>query len=244
MRENQPKQTGSNEKKKGICEIHDKAVEWSYKLNDFVCPDCEEEKIHGDNVKKAFMYLSLPPRLNDCSFDNYNPQNKKSEKILERCKDYASTISILKNGLIMIGGVGTGKTHLAVAICKKVCMFGFKSKISTVPEIIRDIRSSWKGEATDSWGNKRSEDDILRDYSFEFMLVIDEIGSQYGSDSEKITISEIINNRYNNMLPTILIGNVTLSEAEKYLGKRAIDRVKDNGKILVFDWESYRKPQD
>ena len=73
------------------------------------------------------------------------------------------------------------------------------------------------------------------------LLVIDEIGSQYGTDAEKIMVSEIINDRYNNQLPTIIIGNVTMSEAENYLGARAIDRIKDNGFVAVFDWESHRK---
>ena len=143
--------------------------------------------------------------------------------------------------IALIGELGTGKTHLAVSLCKRVCDLGKTAHMTTIPMIIRAVRSSWGGKGTDQWGSVRSEEDILRDYSQKYsLLVIDEIGSQYGSDSEKIIISEIINNRYNNCLPTIIIGNVTFSEAEEYLGKRVIDRIKDGGMILIFDWESHR----
>ena len=238
--EKQERQTGLNR----ICEKHNKEVSYAAELNDFVCPECREQRFLDKKILAAFEKLQLPPRLKECSFENYNPGNDDAKNILKQSIDYASSIAILKNGMIMVGGVGTGKTHLAVAICKKVCNYGYEARITTVPEIIRAIRKTWNGGDIDRWGNKITEEDVIKEYSSVFMLVIDEIGSQYGSDSERIIISEIVNNRYNNMFPTILIGNVTLSEAEKYLGQRVIDRVKDNGKILVFDWDSYRKPME
>ena len=72
-------------------------------------------------------------------------------------------------------------------------------------------------------------------------MVIDEIGTQYGSESERIIINEIINDRYEMDRQTVLIGNVSFAEAEKILGSRVIDRVKDNGEILFFEWDSFRR---
>ena len=135
----------------------------------------------------------------------------------------------------MIGGVGTGKTHLAVCICKALCDKGIGCKISTVTKIIREVRSSWKNKTSET------EQDIINSYLDPRLLVIDEIGSQYGTDSERITVNEIINDRYEMMLPTILIGNVTMSELTDIMGARVLDRVAHNGMQLVFDWKSYRR---
>ena len=244
--ENQEKQTGSPDE---WCEKHQCKKDYGrcdkYHLK--VCEKCEEEEEQKAKVRKMHSILGLPPRLKECSFKKYKPSCESAKKILKECMDYASGIAVYKNSMTMLGGVGTGKTHLAVSICKKVCDLGYEAKITTISEIIRDIRATWNNKTrVDDWGVKyepETENQVIERYSNVFMLVIDEIGSQYGSDSEKIIISEIINNRYNNILPTIIIGNITMSEAQDYMGARVIDRLKDAGKILVFDWKSYRKPQ-
>ena len=46
--------------------------------------------------------------------------------------------------------------------------------------------------------------------------------------------------RANNFLPTLLIGNLDLAEMSDLLGERIIDRYREGGKVLVFDWESHR----
>jgi len=46
--------------------------------------------------------------------------------------------------------------------------------------------------------------------------------------------------RYETFKPTILIGNVTMEEIEVLQGDRVIDRFKENGQVLVFNWESFR----
>lgn len=232
----QDKQTGSVER----CERHNMDLV-SY-AGEMVCTDCLSLK---SDISHAHFDLNLPERLKKCSFDNYKPVNQTAKDIKDKCVEYTKEWDTNSGGIIMLGSVGTGKTHIATAISKGVCDTGNKAHMTTIPIIIRTIRSSWKKGATDNWGSSISEEDVIRDYSQKWkLLVIDEIGSQYGSDSEKIIISEIINNRYNNMLPTIIIGNVTLSEAEDYLGKRVIDRIKEGGKVLIFDWESHRKLAD
>ena len=73
-------------------------------------------------------------------------------------------------------------------------------------------------------------------------LVIDEVGVQFGTETEKFIFYEVINRRYENVLPTVLISNLTSDELKTFIGDRAFDRFReDGGAILAFDWESYRK---
>jgi len=204
------------------------------------CEECIKEMRMAELAEHELsrFLLRIPERLKNMSFETYIPINKQSKKILNECKEYAKTIN---GSLIMLGSVGTGKTHLAVSIARESTKLGKTPKITTLTNMIRHIRSTWGNKLRDDYGHIISEDEVLEIYEDAELLVIDEIGSQYGSDNEKVIITELINTRYNNMLPTIIIGNITLSEATDYLGIRVIDRLKDGGKIMVFDWDSFRK---
>jgi DNA replication protein DnaC len=53
---------------------------------------------------------------------------------------------------------------------------------------------------------------------------------------------DVLNARYANQRPTILIGNLTADELEEYLGERIMDRLLESGSAVVpFTWESYRR---
>jgi len=58
-------------------------------------------------------------------------------------------------------------------------------------------------------------------------------------------IYEILDQRYEAMLPVILTTNCTeLKALENCLGERVIDRLYEGAsKIIRFDWQSYRKHQ-
>ena len=74
-----------------------------------------------------------------------------------------------------------------------------------------------------------------------FINFVDEIGVQFGSDTEKMFIFEVLDGRYNKMKPTILISNLPISGIKECIGDRCIDRLReDGGKVIVFDFESQR----
>ena len=189
--------------------------------------------------------VDLPRRLKGLYFENYSPTCENAKRAHETCKQFCHNFES-SGGMVLVGSVGTGKTHMAVAICHEMARQGKNCKFTTVATIVREINESWSADRTkkDTYGvsiESDFESDIIRKYSRYDLLVIDEIGSQYGSDTERIVISEIINNRYNNVLPTIVLGNVTLSEVKEAITVRAVDRVLHNGNVVVFDWKSYRE---
>ncbi|RLB23455.1 MAG: hypothetical protein DRG76_04215, partial [Deltaproteobacteria bacterium] len=75
------------------------------------------------------------------------------------------------------------------------------------------------------------------------LLVIDEIGVQFGTDTERMILFEILDSRYEDMMPTIVTTNIsTIADLEVLLGPRLIDRFfEGQSKLLLFDWESYRR---
>lgn len=164
--------------------------------------------------------------------------NADAQRNLEACRRYASSWEkclAAGTSMIMIGNCGTGKNHLAVSMAKNIIRHH------------RDCRN-YGCHATDprcenTWrhNSERTEDEVIDHFVSLDLLIIDEVGVQFGTPTEITILQEIINARYESVLPTILISNLTFDQLKESIGERIVDRVTDGGRnCLVFGWESYR----
>ena len=65
-------------------------------------------------------------------------------------------------------------------------------------------------------------------------------GAQYGTEGEQVILFDIINRRYQDQMPMILLTNQSKEGFKQYLGDRAFDRLREAGRWVAFDWESHR----
>lgn len=218
-----------------------------------ICPGClsdelirlQGEKIRNDeaarkrNIDLLLDGLNIPARFENCTLQNYEPVNDDAKRALKVCQAYASRWPerLQKGGgLVMCGKPGTGKNHLALAIARHAITEHQSSAVfTTALKIAREYKSTW------SKGSSRTEDEVIRYFTKPDLLIIDEVGVQFGSDAEKLIMFEIINTRYERMKPTILISNQTREELAAFIGERVLDRMSDGGGCtLSFTWDSYR----
>ncbi len=183
--------------------------------------------------------LQIPERFSECTFENYVPDCEEAKRALKVCQAYASKWPERLQrggGLVMCGKPGTGKNHLALAIAKSVIeSHQSPAAFTTALKIAREYKSTWSKTST------RTEDEVIRQFTRPDLLIIDEIGVQFGSEAEKLIMFEIINTRYERMRPTILISNQSKEELSAFIGERVIDRMNDGGGCtLAFTWDSYR----
>jgi DNA replication protein DnaC len=197
----------------------------------------EQERVKQAAFQKRFDDCMIGRRFKSVSFRDYKPQGDHATKVLAFCERYAETFADrLKAGdsLCMVGACGTGKNMLAAAICNKVMADGATALHTTAIKIVRKIKATW--------ATKEDEQVAIASFSTPDLLVIDEVGVQFGTKTEQMFLTEVINDRYEAMRPTILISNLLAKDLEGYLGHRAIDRFYEgDSSVLVFDWSSYRR---
>jgi DNA replication protein DnaC len=105
-------------------------------------------------------------------------------------------------GLLLIGPVGVGKTHLAVGIIRELiqqksigCLF------YDYRELLKEIQNSYNPSVS------ATELSILRPVFEAEVLVLDELGAIKPTDWVWDTVSHILNTRYNHKRTTIITTN-------------------------------------
>lgn len=198
----------------------------------------EAEQRRIARIDSAHKFSQIPYRYHNSGFDNYRPDCPEAAKALASCKSYAERwTEVYERGLnlIMTGTAGTGKTHLATAIMNYLIQREeANGRYTTAAKLIRAIRSTYNAESNES------ENQVVNMFSTIPLLIIDEIGVKYASDFDRAMLFEIIDNRYNDQLPTILISNLALSALTEVMGERSIDRLSEGGSVLAFQWDSHR----
>jgi len=200
----------------------------------------ERQQAAQTALERAVGRAGVPGRFRGRAFDAYHALLSEQKVALAVCRGYADRFDeSLAEGrcLILVGGPGTGKTHLACAILETVIRRGNTGLFVTVSEALRAIRDAYSPRAM------RSELEAFALLTEPDLLVLDEAGVAVGdAEKRRALLFDVLNRRYADQRPTILIGNLTAGELEEYLGERIMDRLLESGSAVVpFTWESYRR---
>lgn len=197
-----------------------------------------EQQAAADRLEKRLGRAGIPDRFRTRTLDSFNTPTAKEAHALRVARDYAAALADnIGRGkcLVLIGRPGTGKTHLAVGIGLLAMESGYVVLFTSVAQAIRRIKTTWSKNAPET------EADAIAAHVEVDVLILDEVGIQFGSDTEKNLLFEIINERYAARRPTMLISNLDIKGVTGYLGERVMDRLReDGGEVVVFDWDSYR----
>lgn len=216
------------------------------------CPACYEERAAAqqheearrgedrkrERIKANRVACGLPERFIPATFDQYEAGDDGQKRALQTATAFAGNFDdIAKRGcsLTMLGTPGTGKTHLAAAIANKILDSGRSVFYRTAYGLLREIKSSWRPDPD------QTETEIIARYAGADLLILDEVGVQFGSETEKVLLFEVLNTRYAELKPTVIISNLDEKGLAEFLGARIFDRLAESGSaVLAFRWGSYR----
>lgn len=190
-------------------------------------PNCLLESIRAYKRGEPFARIQgvTEPRQ---TFDTFEPI-PGTENALKYAKALAQGGSEFI-WLLIYGGVGNGKTHLCNAIANQALSRGIDAHIASVADLFSQLRSSMDDHATDK---------LMQELKQTFLLILDDLGVEYGTDWEKSKFDELMTSRFANARPTVLTTNKDITDLPLRIRSRFED--KRLSRIAYNSAADYRK---
>lgn len=199
---------------------------------------CRKRDSHNDGLSKA----RLPARYDGCHFHNYKAQNASQETAFRYSTQLTMEYPAVDRGLLLMGTVGVGKTHLAVSILKGLTERGFTCLFYEFGTLLKEIQDSYNPHT------QASELSVLAPVLNTEILVLDELGASKPTDWVRDTMAHVINSRYNDKKLTIFTTNyldARQSERDEVLedriGTRLRSRLYEMCQGLAMHGDDYRR---
>jgi len=192
-------------------------------------------------VRERLYSLSRLDELKGLTFDTFQPRGQtglgeKQAASLESAFNQGQHYGRSLNGwLLLQGGYGCGKTHLAAAIANFAVGMGVPTLFLTVPDLLDMLRFSYDSE--DITFEERFNE--IRNAS---LLVLDDFGTQNATAWAQEKLFQIINYRYINKLPLVVTTNLSLDEIDARIRSRVTDPQLVS--IVRINAPDYRHPMD
>ena len=202
---------------------------------------CRRKDVHTQLLER----VKLPKRYAQCHFHNFKPLNPSQERAFNYATKLAMEFPAVERGLLIMGSVGVGKTHLAVSILKGLTERGFSCLFYEVGSLLKEIQDSYNAST------QTSELRVLSPVFNAEVLVLDEVGATKPTDWVRDTMAHIINTRYNDRKLTIFTTNYLderKSDREEILedriGTRLRSRLYEMCKTVLVTGEDFRRTFD
>lgn len=204
----------------------------------------EKEFKKEDGIKSIEIIRSLkktiPKKFYNKTFANY--ESKKNQTAWDDCLKYARNFEENMNqgkGLFLTGPVGSGKTHLAVAIADYIARI-LKNKVrQNLRSIIFISAVDLLSEIKYSYESNDTEPTIKR-YENCGLLILDDLGIEKSTEWTHELFYKIIDTRYKDMKPIIITTNLTDNEIKKKLSERIASRIYEICKGVKLTSKDYR----
>lgn len=198
----------------------------------------QREEKRKQRIDKLFDQNSL---INAClkqaTFDNYEPTNEQLVHAKEVCLQFTKDFSKdSPRNLILSGSYGVGKSHLARAMTQVVMQKGFSAIFISVPKLLTKLKATYNRKS------EHTEDELLSMLEQVDCLVLDDIGSEYGTDHSgswaTSKVFEVVDSRIGKH--TIYTTNLNGQELQTKVGPRNFSRMMQDTEVVKMNGEDYR----
>lgn len=162
----------------------------------------------SSDTSEAKSTSGVPPRRANDTFGSFR-LDEGMQQAFDQCKRVSKGDSWCA---LLMGGPGTGKTHLAVATMHDFGMS--RSRFWKVPDFLEWLKDM-------AYGKDYGLDTILTPYrTGDFLLVLDDLGVEKATDWATEQLYRVLDSRYDNELPTV----ITTNQGRERIDSRILSR--------------------
>ena len=183
--------------------------------------DCRDPELRLHLQERLFR-LSRLDELRNLTFDTFDPdgrvgtterERESLRAAFKRAKTYSGNVD---GWLLLQGGFGVGKTHLAASVANQAAENGIATLFLTIPDLLDELRATFSDEST----TFQQRFDEIRTAP---LIVLDDFGTQNATEWAREKLFQILNHRYTNRLAVVITTNLALEEIEARLRSRILD---------------------
>lgn len=200
-----------------------------------------------EQQKRLLEAARIPRRYTRCALSNYHPAPGNGTQL--RAFNYSFKLvneyPAVDRGLLFMGTVGTGKTHLSSAILRGLMEKGIPGLFYEFGALLKEIQNSYNPVS------QVSELKVLAPVYETEVLVLDELGASKTTDWVRDTMMQIIGTRYNDQRLTIFTTNYTDTRhtpaeetLEDRVGVRLRSRLYEMCRTVIVDGKDFRRRFD
>lgn len=164
---------------------------------------------------------------------------KRDKEAFDVCSAYANDSKLMdrkRNSLLLGGGYGSGKTHLAAAVSNVLIDRGIPVLFGTSITHLDNLRSEIENTAQKTYLSKMKSTP---------MLVIDDLGKEKKSEWTTQVWYDVINYRYEHMLPIIITTNLADEKGEgalaNHVGGAVFSRLCEMCNLVITKASDHRQ---
>ena len=194
----------------------------------------------GDLRRRQRMASAMiPKRYAHCTLETFKEKTTVLKNVKAHVQEFVDVWPAggAARGLLLMGGCGVGKTHLAVAALVDIINSNKPGRLlfSNFQDLIQEIQASFDSEGAPT------KSELLRPLLAADLLVLDELGSQKPTTFVQDILYYVINTRYNEERTTIFTTNYTDAvegreePLAQRIGVRLRSRLHEMATLIRFD---------
>ncbi len=193
--------------------------------------ECAREKLAMEYTQRLLSYCELPAGTAHMTFEDFEvtPQLQKAYDLAVQVAEETGNVA----WLTLMAGTARGKTHLAVAICRRWLCRGKPARYAYVPLLFEELRRGFRGEGTESY-----EERFDRFLNVP-LLVLDDLGTEYRTPWVQEKLDIIIDYRLMHGLSLVVTTNTPMDELPFRIASRL--QRSTGSKVVVIDAPEFRK---
>jgi DNA replication protein DnaC len=157
-------------------------------------------------LRRLVEQARIPARYEHCEFSGFDVF-PGADASLERakliCERFVAGYPVENDGrgLLILGAVGVGKTHLAVAVLKELLRKGVPGLFCDYRDLLKQVQNSYNPSV------QTTEMELLRPVFETEVVLLDELGAVKPTEWVWDTVSHVLNTRYNEKRTTVITTN-------------------------------------